>query len=100
MRKQLLIGALVFPALVFAQATKMTSETKGESTTTTPSTKDQVKTDKTVEKKTNGSSSTTVEKTATHQAADQPTKKTHTKKSVDKSPNGTVTKSETVNEKK
>lgn len=100
MRKQLLMTALVLPGLAFAQATKMSSETKVESTTSTPATKTQVTSDKTVKEKTDGSSSTVVEHTATHQASSKPTHKTHTKTTVEKNAAGSVTKSETVEEKK
>jgi hypothetical protein len=100
MRKQLLIGALVIPCLALAQATKTTSETKVESTTNTPNTQSDVTTDKTVKQKTDGSTSSTMEHTTTQKASSQPTKKTHTKKTVEKDANGNVTKSETINDKK
>jgi hypothetical protein len=100
MRMQLLAAALVVPSLAFAQATKMSSETKVETTTTTPSTKSEVTSDKTVKQKTDGSSSTVVEKTATQKSSAQPTHKTHTKTTVEKNAAGSVTKSETVQDKK
>jgi hypothetical protein len=100
MRKQLLMAALAVPSLALAQATKMSSETKVESTTTTPSTKTQVTTDRTVKQKTDGSSSTVIEKSATQKASAQPTHKTHTKTTVEKSADGTVTKAETETDKK
>jgi hypothetical protein len=100
MRKQLLMAALAVPSLALAQATKMSSETKVETTTTTPSTKTQVTTDKTVNQKTDGSSSMMVEKTATQKASAQPTHKTHTKTTLEKNAAGTVTKAETETDKK
>ncbi len=100
MRKQLLIGALVFPCLALGQATKTSSETKVESTTKTPDTKSDVTTDKTVKQNTDGSSSTVVEHSAKKEASSQPTKKVHTKKTVEKDANGNVTKSEMVQDKK
>jgi hypothetical protein len=99
MRKQVLIGALVFPCLAFAQATKTSSETKVESTTTTPDTKTKVTSDKMVKQNTDGSSSAVTEKSAKSEATGQPTKKSHTKKTVEKAPDGTVTKSETLKDK-
>jgi hypothetical protein len=100
MRKQLLMAALVVPSLALAQATKMTSETKVESTTATPSTKSDATSDKTVQQKSDGSSSTTVEKTATQKSSAHPTHKTHTKTTVEKDAAGSVTKSESVQDKK
>jgi hypothetical protein len=100
MRRQLLMAALVGPSLALAQAAKMSSETKVETTTTTPSTKTQVTTDRTVKQKTDGSSSTVVEKTATRKASAQPTHKTHTKTTVERNAAGSVTKAETEQEKK
>jgi hypothetical protein len=99
MRKQILVGALVLPCLAFAQATKTSSETKAESTTTTPDTKTKTTSEKMVKQNADGSSSAVTEKSAKSEATGQPTKKTHTKKTVEKAPDGTVTKSETVKDK-
>jgi hypothetical protein len=100
MRKQILIGALVLPCLAFAQATKTSSETKVESTTSTPDTNTKATSDKTVKTNADGSSSAVTEKSAKSAATGQPTKKSHTKKTVEKAPDGTVTKSETVKDSK
>jgi len=100
MRTQILMAALVMPSLALAQATKMSSETKVETTTTTPSTKTQVTSDKTVSQRTDGSSSTVVEKMATQKSPAKPTHKTYTKTTVEKNAAGSVTKSETEQEKK
>jgi hypothetical protein len=100
MRKQMLMAALIVPSLALAQATKMSSETKVESTTTTPSTKSEVTSDKTVKQKTDGTSSTVVEQTATQKSSAKPTHKTYSKTTVEKNAAGSVTKSETEQEKK
>ena len=100
MVKQLVVAALVVPTLALAQATKSSAETKVESTTITPSSKTQVTSDKTVKEKSDGSSTTVVEHTATKQASAKPTHKTHTKTTVDKDAAGSVTKTQTVEEKK
>jgi hypothetical protein len=101
MRKSLLMAVLALPTLALAQVTPKTSETKVESTTTTPSTTDTAKTDKTVKQKSDGSTSSTVEKTAKHDApGTKNDKKTHTKSTTEKSPSGSVTKSETTEDKK
>jgi hypothetical protein len=101
MRKHLLLAVLSLPALALAQVTPKTSETKVESTTTTPSTTDSAKTEKTVKQKSDGSSSTVVEHTAKHDApGTKSDKKTHSKSTVEKDASGTVTKTEATAEKK
>ncbi len=102
MRTQLItaVCAGLLSTVALAQATKMSSETKVESTATTPTSKSEAMTDKTVQRKSDGSSTTVVEHTTTQQADYKPTQKTHTKQTVERSPTGSVTKSETVNESK
>ncbi len=73
------------------------AETKVESA---PTSKSQATTDRTVQQKTERSSTTVVEHTTIHPAKQKPTQKTHSKQTVERSPTGSVSKSETVNESK
>jgi hypothetical protein len=100
MSKHLLFAVLAVPTLALAQATPKTSETKVESTTTTPSTTDSSKTEKTVKQKSDGSTTTVVEHKAKHDAPGTKDKATHTKSTVEKNASGSVTKSESSTEKK
>ena len=99
MRTQLLIAVLL-PGVALAQATKLSSETKVESSTTTPTAKSEASTEKTFQQKSDGTSTTVVEHTTAYKSQHSPTKKTHTKQTVERSANGSVTKSESVSEKK